>query len=105
MILARWLATDANLFILDEPTLGVDMGARAEIYQLVESLVTSGKSVLVSSSDASELIGLCDRILVMLRGELVAEVSTQDLTQEALLALTTGSTPSASPLSEQEALI
>ncbi|EKN3468219.1 sugar ABC transporter ATP-binding protein [Yersinia enterocolitica] len=105
VILARWLATDANLFILDEPTLGVDMGARAEIYQLVESLVTSGKSVLVSSSDASELIGLCDRILVMLRGELVAEVSTQDLTQEALLALTTGSTPSASPLSEQEALI
>lgn len=67
--------------------------------------MTSGKSVLVSSSDASELIGLCDRILVMLRGELVAEVSTQDLTQEALLALTTGSTPSASPLSEQEALI
>ncbi|WP_145600041.1 sugar ABC transporter ATP-binding protein [Yersinia frederiksenii] len=105
VILARWLATDANLFILDEPTLGVDMGARAEIYQLVESLVSSGKSALVSSSDASELIGLCDRILVMLRGELVAEVSTQNLTLEVLLALTTGSTQLPPQPAEWEARI
>ncbi len=69
-ILARWLGTDARLFILDEPTLGVDIGARRDIYQRTRQLADQGRAVLVSSSDAPELLGLCDRILVLWRGAL-----------------------------------
>jgi len=90
-ILARCLATDPQLLILDEPTLGVDIGAKAQIYQLISAQAAAGRCVLVSSSDGSELIGLCDRILVMLRGELVANISTQHLSPDKLLALTSGS--------------
>lgn len=90
VILARWLDTAARLFILDEPTLGVDIGARSDIYQRTRQLADQGRSVLVSSSDATELLGLCDRILVMWRGELVADLSTNDLTLDALLASING---------------
>ena len=89
-ILARWLGTDARLFILDEPTLGVDIGARSDIYQRTRELADRGRAVLVSSSDAPELLGLCDRILVMWRGELVANLPTRGLTLDALLATING---------------
>ncbi|WP_454878162.1 sugar ABC transporter ATP-binding protein [Serratia inhibens] len=102
-ILARWLATNPQLLILDEPTLGVDIGAKAEIYQLVAAQAAEGRCVLVSSSDGSELIGLCDRILVMLRGEIVANVRTAGLTQDALLALTSGGS-TVSPLLQEPVL-
>lgn len=98
VILARWLNSHSQLFILDEPTLGVDVGARAEIYHLTRQLADKGRCVLVSSSDASELIGLCDRLLVMRRGEIVAEVSTRNLTQDGLLALTSGGSEQDIPL-------
>ncbi|MGI8465720.1 sugar ABC transporter ATP-binding protein [Pectobacterium punjabense] len=87
-ILARWLKTDTRLFILDEPTLGVDIGAKADIYQLTRQLAAEGRAVIVSSSDDSELLGLCDRILVMWRGELIADVATEQLSLDSLLALT-----------------
>ncbi|PLV63284.1 sugar ABC transporter ATPase [Erwinia sp. B116] len=90
VILARWLGTDARLFILDEPTLGVDIGARSDIYLRTRQLADQGRSVLVSSSDASELLGLCDRILVMWRGALVANIPTQGLTLDALLIAING---------------
>ncbi|VEB98930.1 Arabinose import ATP-binding protein AraG [Cedecea lapagei] len=90
VILARWLGTNASLFILDEPTLGVDIGARSDIYQRTRQLAEQGRSVLVSSSDATELLGLCDRILVMWRGALVANLSTEGLTLDALLATING---------------
>lgn len=89
-ILARWLGTDARLFILDEPTLGVDIGARSDIYQRTRELADRGRGVLVSSSDAPELLGLCDRILVMWRGELVANLPTRGLTLDALLVTING---------------
>ncbi|MFJ5406287.1 sugar ABC transporter ATP-binding protein [Pectobacterium punjabense] len=89
-ILARWLKTDTRLFILDEPTLGVDIGAKADIYQLTRQLAAEGRAVIVSSSDDSELLGLCDRILVMWRGELIADVATEALSLDSLLALTSG---------------
>ncbi|MDU7187401.1 MAG: sugar ABC transporter ATP-binding protein, partial [Klebsiella sp.] len=89
-ILARWLGTDARLFILDEPTLGVDIGARRDIYQRTRELADRGRGVLVSSSDAPELLGLCDRILVMWRGELVANLPTRGLTLDALLVTING---------------
>ncbi len=90
VVLGRWLNKGADIFILDEPTVGVDVGAKVEIYQHIENLAKDGVSVLVSSSDPGELIGLCDRILVMLRGKIVAEVSTTDLGVDTLVALTTG---------------
>ncbi len=90
VILARWLGTDARLFILDEPTLGVDIGARSDIYQRTRQLAEQGRAVLVSSSDATELLGLCDRILVMWRGELVADLPTAALTLDALLVAING---------------
>ncbi|KHS69554.1 sugar ABC transporter ATPase [Pectobacterium brasiliense] len=88
VILARWLKTDTRLLILDEPTLGVDIGAKAEIYQLTRQLAAEGRAVIVSSSDDGELLGLCDRILVMWRGELIADVPTEQLSLDSLLALT-----------------
>ncbi|WP_409158822.1 sugar ABC transporter ATP-binding protein [Pectobacterium sp. B2J-2] len=88
VILARWLKTDTRLFILDEPTLGVDIGAKAEIYQLTRQLAAEGRAVIVSSSDYGELLGLCDRILVMWRGELIADAATEQLSLDSLLALT-----------------
>ena len=90
MVLARWLATGSSLFILDEPTVGVDIGAKVEIYQLIEDLAGQGAAVLVSSSDAAELLGLCDRIVVMVRGQVVADQTADTLTLDSLLALTTG---------------
>ncbi|WP_420261475.1 sugar ABC transporter ATP-binding protein [Klebsiella quasipneumoniae] len=94
-ILARWLGTDARLFILDEPTLGVDIGARRDIYQRTRQLADKGRAVLVSSSDAIELLGLCDRILVLWRGALAANLPTRGLTLDALLvAINGGQEPS-----------
>jgi ribose transport system ATP-binding protein len=90
VVLGRWLNKGADIFILDEPTVGVDIGAKVEIYQHIENLAKDGVSVLVSSSDPGELIGLCDRILVMLRGKIVAEVSAKNLGVDELVALTTG---------------
>lgn len=94
-ILARWLGTNARLFILDEPTLGVDIGARRDIYQRTRQLADQGRAVLVSSSDAPELLGLCDRILVLWRGALAANLPTRGLTLDALLvAINGGQEPS-----------
>jgi ribose transport system ATP-binding protein len=90
VVLGRWLTRGANVFMLDEPTVGVDVGAKVEIYQLVEDLAAKGAAVLVSSSDPGELIGLCDHILVMLRGEIIAQMPTQNLNLDDLVAVTTG---------------
>lgn len=91
VVLGRWLAADANVFILDEPTVGVDIGAKAEIYRLVADLAARGMGVLISSNDQSELLGMCDRVIVLLRGRVVASGPTTDMTQDDLIALTTGS--------------
>jgi ribose transport system ATP-binding protein len=88
-VLARWLATQSRVFILDEPTVGVDIGARVEIYQLIEDLAVGGAAIIVSSSDPSELLGLCDRLIVMVRGELIANRAADELTLDSLLSLTT----------------
>jgi ribose transport system ATP-binding protein len=90
VVLGRWLTRGAKLFMLDEPTVGVDVGAKVEIYTLVEKLAADGAAVLVSSSDPGELVGLCDRIFVMLRGKIIAQVDTENLGVDHLVALTTG---------------
>ncbi len=89
VVLARWLATQSSVFILDEPTVGVDIGAKVEIYQLIQNLAANGAAVIVSSSDPQELLGLCHRVMVMYRGQVVADEQALNLNFDALLALST----------------
>jgi ribose transport system ATP-binding protein len=85
VLLGRWLFAESNVFLLDEPTRGVDVGARAEIYRAINELVEGGASVVMVSSDLPELLGMADRILVMRRGRLVAELDAKTTTQEEVL--------------------
>ena len=94
VVLARWLATESKVFVLDNPTAGVDVGARSEIYALIAQLAEAGSGVIISSNDLAEILGICDRVLVMVRGRIVAERPTADLPLDELVALTTGSTAS-----------
>ncbi|WP_327144798.1 sugar ABC transporter ATP-binding protein [Nocardia sp. NBC_01327] len=87
VVLGRWLATDADLLIVDEPTRGIDVGARYEIHQLLLDLAAAGKGVLVVSSDLSELIGICDRILVFSAGRIAGVVARADFDAEHILNL------------------
>jgi ribose transport system ATP-binding protein len=89
-ILARWLFTECRLLIFDEPTRGIDVGAKAEIYQLIADLAAAGKSILVISSELPEILGLSHRIYVMREGKIAAEFSGVEATQEALLAAAMG---------------
>ena len=91
VVLARWLATESKVFVLDQPTTGVDVGARSEIYALIAQLATGGAGVIVSSNDLTEILGICDRVLVMVRGRIVAERPTSGLALDELVALTTSS--------------
>lgn len=84
VVLGRWLARDTRVLILAEPTRGVDVGARAEIYRLLEDLTRHGVGVLVVSSDVDEVLRVSDRVLVMSRGRIVTELSREQLTQAAL---------------------
>ena len=85
VLLGRWLFANSKVFLLDEPTRGVDVAARTEIYQSINDLVENGAAVVMISSDLSELMGMADRILVMRRGRLVAELDAKTATQEELL--------------------
>ncbi|PRX97269.1 sugar ABC transporter ATP-binding protein [Allonocardiopsis opalescens] len=85
MLLARWLALDARVLLLDEPTKGVDVGAKADIYRIIADLAASGKAVVVVSSYLPELLGLCDRIAVLRHGRIVADLSAAG-TSEAEIA-------------------
>jgi ABC-type sugar transport system ATPase subunit len=89
-ILARWLFTESRFLIFDEPTRGIDVGAKAEIYQLIVDLAAEGKSILVISSELPEILGLCHRIYVMREGEIAGEFEGSSATQETLLATAMG---------------
>jgi ribose transport system ATP-binding protein len=89
-ILARWLFTESRFLIFDEPTRGIDVGAKAEIYQLIVDLAAEGKSVLVISSELPEILGLCHRIYVMREGEIAGEFAGAGASQEQLLATAMG---------------
>jgi ribose transport system ATP-binding protein len=90
VVLGKWLAGDARLFIFDEPTRGVDVGAKVEIYQLMNRLTDAGAAILMISSDLPEVLGMSDRILVMRQGRLVASFAGADATQERVLAAALG---------------
>ena len=87
VILGRWLLTDPEVLLLDEPTRGIDVGAKYEIYQLILDLANQGKTVLMVSSEMPELLGVCDRILVMSGGRLAGEVDARTTTQEEIMHL------------------
>ena len=101
-MLGRWLAIDPGVIILDEPTRGVDVGAKAEIYELLFGLAEQGVGVLCSSSDLPELLTITDRIAVMREGELVAVVPSRSATEESIMALATGASPSIPDTDERE---
>ncbi len=89
VVLAKFLLNTPKLFLLDEPTQGIDVGAKAEIYTLIDRLAGQGTAVLLASSDMPELLALCDRILVMCEGRIAGELSRSDATQEKILDLAT----------------
>jgi ribose transport system ATP-binding protein len=87
VIIAKWLFRNASVLLLDEPTRGIDVGAKAEIYTLLRRLSADGKALLLVSSELPELMLLCDRILILSRGRLVGEVSRHDFDEERILSL------------------
>lgn len=87
VVLGRWLLTDGDILLLDEPTRGIDVGAKFEIYQLIIDLAARGKGVVMVSSEMPELIGICDRILVMSGGKLAGALSREEATQEEIMRL------------------
>ena len=90
VVLAKWMMTGPKVLILDEPTRGIDVGAKAEIYQLINRMVDDGIAVLVISSELPELLGLCDRIAVMHEGRITGELSRAEASQEKIMLLATG---------------
>ncbi|PPF85689.1 hypothetical protein C5B96_06165 [Subtercola sp. Z020] len=101
-IFARWMATDARVLLLHDPTAGVDVGARAEIHQRVRELAAEGNAVLVVSTDLPELIELADRILVLDRGSVADELVGSAITEPAVLAAMTSGVPSISQTALKE---
>ena len=87
VILSRWLLTEPEVLLLDEPTRGIDVGAKYEIYQLIIDLANKGKTVIMVSSEMPELLGTCDRILVMSGGRLAGEVDAKNTSQEEIMTL------------------
>ena len=91
VVLAKWLQRNAEVIIFDEPTRGIDVGAKYEIYQLINQLATDGKAILMISSELPEVLGMSDRILVMRDGRLAGELQNRpDLTQSGVMKLSMG---------------
>ncbi|MCP2168938.1 sugar ABC transporter ATP-binding protein [Goodfellowiella coeruleoviolacea] len=87
LVIGKWLLADPKVLVLDEPTRGVDVGAKVEIYELVNRMTASGRGVLLVSSDLPEVIGMSDRVVVMAHGRVAGELSTEGLTQDQVMAL------------------
>ncbi len=90
VVLAKWLYSDAKVLIIDEPTRGIDVGAKAEIYALLQELVARGKAVIMISSELPELIGMCDRILIMHEGRVSGELDRSEFSEERIMAFASG---------------
>ena len=92
VVLAKWLALDPKVLILDEPTRGIDVGSKEQIYTLVRTLADNGTAVIVISSELVEVLGLSDRILVMADGRIVGEFAHDDASEESVLRMITRAT-------------
>jgi len=82
VIIGRWVAADANVFLFDEPTRGIDIGAKSEIYHLIEKLAQAGKAIVVVSSEMTEIMRISDRVLVMREGRITKELTGSAITEE-----------------------
>jgi ABC-type sugar transport system ATPase subunit len=89
-MVAMWMGIEPEVIIFDEPTRGVDVGARAEIYQKLREFASLGAGIIIISSDLPELIGMCDRILVMHHGRITGEVLREDFSEELILSYAAG---------------
>ena len=87
VLLAKWMFANPDVLILDEPTRGIDVGAKYEIYCIINQLVSEGKSVIMISSELPELLGMCDRIYVMSEGKFVGELDGKEATQEKIMSM------------------
>jgi putative multiple sugar transport system ATP-binding protein len=85
VVLSKWLFADPDVLILDEPTRGIDVGAKYEIYTIINQLAAQGKAVLVISSEMPELLGITDRVYVMNEGRIVGEMPTSEASQEKIM--------------------
>ena len=90
VVLSRWLEIDADLYILDNPTQGIDVGAKFEIYKLINQLTQAGKSIVIFSSEFPEIYRVCDRCIVMYKGRINAELSRDELTETKMMYYSTG---------------
>lgn len=90
VILAKWFYTDADIFIFDEPTKGIDIGAKEDIYLFMVELLKQGKGIIMLSSDMPELIAMSDKVLVMRQGKIVGQLTNSELTEESILSLSLG---------------
>jgi ABC-type sugar transport system ATPase subunit len=88
-IIARWLRTNPKVLLLDDPTRGIDVGAKAELYKLIDGLCRQGLGIIVTSSELPELITLCDRVLVLCEGKMTGELKRGEVTEERLMELAT----------------
>ena len=90
LVLAKWLMSNPKVLILDEPTRGIDVGAKYEIYELMNEMAEAGMAVLMISSELPELIGMCRRIYVMAEGEIKGELKNEEISQVSIMRLATG---------------
>jgi ABC-type sugar transport system ATPase subunit len=104
VLLGKWLATQPRVLLLDEPTRGVDVGAKAEIHARVRKLADGGMAVLVVSSELPEVIALSDRVLVMRSGAIAGELAGETATQEAILSLAAPESAARNPESSEESM-
>ena len=89
VVLGKWLAMSPKLLLLDEPTRGIDIGAKQEIYQLIEQLASESMAILVASSELEEIIGITDRAYVMHEGKITGELARDQLNEESIMQLAT----------------
>jgi ribose transport system ATP-binding protein len=87
VVIGKWLLAETRVLILGEPTRGIDVGAKVEIYQLINELTAAGAAVLMVSSDLPEVLGMSDRVLVMAQGRIAGELPADEATQDAVMAL------------------
>ena len=87
MVLAKWLLGEPEIIIFDEPTRGIDVGAKHEIYELINALSEQKKAIIVISSEMPELMGICDRLYVMSEGYITGELNKDEFNQEAIMRL------------------
>ncbi len=90
VVLAKWLNTNGEIFIFDEPTRGIDVGSKQEIYQIMVSLLKQGKAIIMVSSDMPEVIAMSDRVIVMKNGEVTAQLSKNEVSEEHILTHSIG---------------